>query len=84
MVPNLRHERVSLDLIHMRLLPYLDGERDQDALLDIMIELAEDGILAVQDKKEQPVTDKAQIREILGKELAVTLKKIAQDALLIG
>jgi hypothetical protein len=83
-VTNLRHERVDLtDTNRYYLLPYLDGSRDQAALMQILTELAGKGVI-----KESPhngaVTDTKQTGSALAQMLESDLRQLAQAALLVG
>jgi methyltransferase-like protein/SAM-dependent methyltransferase len=81
-VTNRRHEAVRLTDLSLRLLPLLDGTRDRGAITDALTALAVSGDLTVQ-KAGQPVTDSAELRELLGGEVGPALEALARDALLI-
>ena len=80
-VSNLRHERVKLDPVSQHLLPYLDGQHDQEQLLGILTGLVNNGELKLSDaeKESADAGDKAQI---LSKELALNLGWLGRAALL--
>jgi methyltransferase-like protein len=65
------------------LLAYLDGSRSRSDLLDIMIQSATQGLLAV-SQEGQPVEEPARQRSILAEELAHLLQQLMRAALLVG
>jgi methyltransferase-like protein len=81
-VVNVRHERVNLDEMSLYLLPYLDGTRSHDDLLDLLMNLVTEGVLRPKtaDNSEETAVDRAQ----LAQELQSLLTWLAQAALLIG
>ena len=80
-VVNQRHERVNLDKISGYLLPFLDGTRDQEALLDLLMQLVAEGTIQV---KAEMGEDTAVIRQHMAQELQALLDWLAKAALLIG
>ncbi len=82
-ITNLYHQRVDMGQFPRQLLVYLDGQRDYKALLDIMIQSAEQGLLEV-TQDEQPVEDAVSVRNILAEELDRQLYQMGQTALLVG
>ncbi len=82
-VANLRHERVELDSLSRLILPYLDGQLDRPALLEILVKFAEEGKVSLQENGER-VKDPVRLREMLTQELDRTLQWLARAALLVG
>lgn len=81
-VTNMRHERVELDDVTHQILLHLDGSHDRAALLDILTNLAADGIITVK-VDDQPVEDTNRVREVLTKRLEAHLQQLAKTALLV-
>ena len=83
-VTNLRHERVEVDPLNQYLLPFLDGSRDCNALIDLLLAgpVASGKLVVEQD--DRPVTDAATAREILNAELQGNLEWLAHAALLVA
>jgi methyltransferase-like protein/SAM-dependent methyltransferase len=83
-VTNLRHERVEIDELTRWLLPYVDGTRTFADLMDLLLAgpVAEGKLVAQQD--DQPLSDPAAVREVLGAELRENLKWLGKAALLVG
>jgi methyltransferase-like protein/SAM-dependent methyltransferase len=83
-VTNLRHERVELDPLNQYLIRHLDGTRDTEALVDLLLaEPVAGGKLVVQ-QDDVTVTDPALAREIVASELQSNLRWLARAALLVG
>lgn len=82
-VTNMRHERINLDKINFRLLPYLDGSHDRAALVDILERWVAEDTLDV-EKEGRPVTDAAEIRQVLSDLLALKLEQLGRAALLVS
>ncbi len=82
-VTNMRHERINLDKANHRLLPYLDGSHDRAALIDILESWVAEDTLDV-EKEGQPVTDAAELRQVLTEMLASKLEQLAHAALLVA
>lgn len=80
-VSNLRHERVNLDPLARHLLPALDGSRNHDELLDMLEELAKQGMLKT-EQDGRAVTNPATHRQLLRQELTATLHWLGRAALL--
>lgn len=80
-VTNSRHETLGLEPMSVFLLPYLNGENDRDALLTIMRELVQKGVVTLTDDDGQ-VTDAAAIHKILTQELEKNLRWLGRAALL--
>jgi methyltransferase-like protein/2-polyprenyl-3-methyl-5-hydroxy-6-metoxy-1,4-benzoquinol methylase len=83
-VTNLRHERVEVDPLNQYLLPFLDGSRDCDALVDLLLAGPVAGGKLVVEQDDQPVTDPVERREILSTELRANLEWLARAALLVA
>jgi hypothetical protein len=81
-VTNLRHERVDIDPLNQYLLPFLDGTRDCEDLVDLLLAGPVAGGKLVVEQNDQPVTDPIETREILGTELRANLEWLARAALL--
>jgi SAM-dependent methyltransferase len=82
-VTNLRHERVEVDPLNQFLLPYLDGSRDNNDLVDLLLAGPVAGGKLMVEQNDQPVTDPAEARAILGAELQANLEWLARAALLV-
>jgi len=83
-VTNLRHERVALDGFDSFLLYHLDGSRDRDALLDLLMAgPVAQGVLTLQPEGDGRATDD-QIRAILAAEMERRLDWLACAALLVA
>jgi methyltransferase-like protein/cyclopropane fatty-acyl-phospholipid synthase-like methyltransferase len=80
-VTNLKRETVGVVPFTRTLLQHLDGNNTHADLLKLMTQHVLDGDLKV-NKKDQPVTDKAEIETILKQEIEPALKKLASMALL--
>jgi len=83
LVTNLRHERVSLNPFEQRLLPYLDGTWDRDALVEAMSGLVVEGSLVLRED-DRRVTDPDEARSILGRQIDRAFTWLARAALLVG
>jgi len=83
-VTNLRHERVELDELNRWLIPYVDGTRTFGDLMEVLLAGPVAGGTLVAQEDDQPLTDPARIREVLGAELRENLKWLARAALLVG
>ena len=82
-VTNLRHRVVELGPFDRLVLGLLDGDRDGFALIDGLAEAVADGRFPlVQDG--QPVTDGFKVRQILGRSVDPSLRRLASSALLLG
>ena len=81
-ITNLYHERVKLDPLGAFLLPYLDGQHDHAALLELLIEgPVASGALRL-EHEGQPVRDPEQQRAMLSDEMERLLKWFAFAAVL--
>jgi len=83
-VTNLRHERVEVDPLNQYLLPFLDGSRDCQDLVDLLLAGPVAGGKLVVEQNDQPVNDPAEAREILTSELQANLDWLAHAALLVS
>lgn len=83
LVPSLRHERIELDAFSRQLLPYLDGQRDHEALFAVVSELAAQHRITIEEDG-QPVDDPGRSRAILAAELEANLRWLARSALLVA
>ena len=80
-VTNGRHERAALDLVHRIMLQYMDGQHDQEAILEKMMEHLNKGELVLrQNDKEIPADDTA--RQIMKQMIAEATQAMALNALL--
>jgi hypothetical protein len=82
-VTNLRHEVANLAPLEARLLRLLDGTRDRAALLDALLQGVREGELNI-SRGEQPVTEVAEVRDILGAFIDECLPRLARWALLLA
>jgi len=80
-VTNSRHETLALEPMSAFLLPYLNGENDRDALLTIMCELVQKGVVTLANEEGQ-VTGAEAIHTILTHELEKSLRWLGRVALL--
>jgi methyltransferase-like protein/predicted O-methyltransferase YrrM len=78
-VPNLRHERVDLDVVSYHLIGFLDGNHDQADLLKILTDLISDGVIELKTE-----VDQGKLPELIAKQLDSTLFGFANAALLVG
>jgi methyltransferase-like protein len=82
-VTNLRHRVVPLDDLNRFLLRHLDGSRDRDALVDLLLRWgSETGKVVLRHGK--PVTAPAEVRTVLAAALKGQLDTLARSALLVG
>ncbi|HEX9784123.1 MAG TPA: methyltransferase regulatory domain-containing protein [Opitutaceae bacterium] len=82
-VTNRRHERVELDNFGRQLLLLLDGEKDPDALVDSLTQLAVAGTLIVL-VDEKVTHDREIIRAIMPAQAEAKLLQLGRLALLVG
>lgn len=80
---NLRHERVLLDAAANIVLPLLDGEHDEAALRHALADAAAQGRVSIA-RDGAPVTDQAELGEIVGTMVPRVLEGIRRAGLLIG
>ena len=81
-VTNCRHEPVTLDLISLRILSCLDGKRDVEGILDVLVKQIKKGDLNIQfDGKA--VSDEEKIRDMLRTSISTVLPRLAQVGLLV-
>ncbi len=83
LVPSLRHERVELDPFSRQLLPYLDGQRDHEALLGVVADFAAQQRITIEEDGRR-VDDPRRFRAILAAELEANLRWLARMALLVA
>jgi hypothetical protein len=83
-VTNLRHERVELDPLSQFLVPYLDGTRTFDQLLELLLAGPVASGKLVAQQNDQSVTDPAAIRALLAGELQDNLGWLGRAALLVA
>ena len=83
-VTNLRHERVEVDPLNQYLLPFLDGSRDCQDLVELLLAGPVAGGKLVVEQNDLPVTDPVEAREILTDELQANLDWLAKAALLVA
>jgi methyltransferase-like protein len=83
-VTNLRHERVEVDPLNQYLLPFLDGSRDCEALIELLLAGPVAGGKLLVEQDDQPVNDPKEAREILSAELQANLQWLARAALLVS
>jgi methyltransferase-like protein len=82
-VTNMRHERVELDPLNQYLVPYLDGTRDAERLVDLLLAESVAGGKLVVEQDNAKVTDPAQVRAVVAAELHANLRWLAGAALLV-
>ncbi|MEO6809163.1 MAG: class I SAM-dependent methyltransferase [Isosphaeraceae bacterium] len=81
-VTNLRHQIIELSGFDRLVLRQLDGRRDWYALLDALDEAVTSGEFPIH-QDGQAITDNLKIRQILGKSLDPSLKRLASSCLLV-
>lgn len=83
-ITNLYHQRVELDGFDRFLVCHLDGSRDRQALLDLLLEgpVAQGTLTARRDG--EPVEDVKELKRLLVEELEFKLHGLARAALLVG
>lgn len=81
-VTNLYHQRISIDKGPARLLAHLDGKHDREALVDVMIGLAEEGVIEVSQDGQQ-VEDQEILQTALSDALDMQLDQVAKAGLLV-
>ena len=81
-VTNLRHRTVGLNELDRALVPLLDGERDQAALIDALVAAATTGALSI-PSADKPVRDEASVRPLVEAELPHALARILGNSLII-
>ncbi|MCV6637425.1 class I SAM-dependent methyltransferase [Candidatus Albibeggiatoa sp. nov. NOAA] len=79
MVVNMQCKSGELDVIATQLLPHLDGTKTQADLLNILLDLQKQGVLAVEGAQSE-----AAVRETFQMALTNTLQALAKNALLVG
>ncbi len=83
-VTNLRHERVELDPLNQYLLPFVDGTRTFDQLLELLLAGPVASGKLVAQQNDQSLTDPAAIRAMLAHELMENLRWLGRAALLVA
>ena len=83
-VTNLRHERVELDPLAQYLLPFVDGTRTAEELLELLLAGPVASGKLVAQQNDQPVTDPAAVRAVLAGELQDSLRWLGRAALLVA
>jgi methyltransferase-like protein/SAM-dependent methyltransferase len=81
-VTNLHQQRVTLNGISRVLLPLLDGSRDRDALVAVLVRLAAEGSLNVQ-QQGKALTHGPALEKVLRDALEENLPRLAKAALLL-
>jgi len=81
-VTNLWHERVSVNDTGRRLLCFLDGNNSRDDIFDHLMSEAKQGRLSVK-RNDAVVVDKADLRDVLVRNIDLQLSWAAHSALLI-
>jgi methyltransferase-like protein len=79
---NLNHQVVSVGDLDRVLLRLADGTRDRAALVDGLVAEAAAGALTV-NRGDEPVTDAAELRDVLAGALEPALERLARAALLV-
>ncbi len=80
-VTNMRHEMVDLLQLSIILLPHLDGKNDHEALLTILLKLAEQGDLELR-RDDEKVVEEVVVHKVMEKELEKNLQWLGRVALL--
>jgi len=84
-VTSRRGELLELDLIHRRLVRDADGTRTQAELVEsLAAHLEVEGHVLRRDGDDTPVTDPAEVRQVLGPAVEKALRNLAGFALLVG
>jgi len=81
-VSNMRHQRVNFDPMAMLLLPLLDGEHSQRALINAMKGWVDEGKISFENKDGKKLT-KAKLQSRIKQELNEQLRWFAHAALLV-
>jgi methyltransferase-like protein len=74
---------VSLNEFDRQLLPYLDGTRNRQALLEALMDRFRQGALRL-SQDETPITDAARAQDIMVEILDQQLPRLAKAALLVS
>jgi methyltransferase-like protein len=82
-VTNLRHEIVALNPFNRDLLPFLDGTRNHQALLETMMERFERRAFQI-SRQNESITDATKARQVLELLLKQQLPELARSALLVA
>jgi protein-lysine methyltransferase-like protein len=82
-LPTRRHRMLEVDNLHRELIRALDGNRDRQALIDLLAERVRDGTPLL-DENHQPVREPARVRELFANGLGRALEMLARNALLVG
>jgi len=82
-VTNQRHEMIKVDSLQRLLLQKLDGQRDNDQLLEMLVDFAAQGTLTL-ERNGQPITDRLELRDQLADRLNAGLRGLANAALLVN
>jgi methyltransferase-like protein/cyclopropane fatty-acyl-phospholipid synthase-like methyltransferase len=81
-VVNAHHEMFRLDPVAIESLKLADGRRDRAAILEVLIELAQQGRLLLQ-RGDEAIKAPEQVRAILSDQLDTVLTKLARLAILV-
>ena len=82
--PNQWHESVRLPPFEQTLLPFLDGTRDHEALLDAMQQAVLDGTLVVNGPDGSQLRNASLARKIVAQHLPKALQTLLDSALLVS
>jgi methyltransferase-like protein/SAM-dependent methyltransferase len=82
-VVNRRHETVTIDGNMRQFMPYLDGTRNREELLQLFMELSQAGKVQFCDENGTHLTDPKALESYLKKEQEAMLKRLAKLALLV-
>lgn len=82
-VANLRHKVIELSAFDRLVLGLLDGQRDGFALIDGLADAVADGRFPLV-QEGRPVTESFKVRQILGRSIDPSLRRLASSALLLG
>jgi methyltransferase-like protein/ubiquinone/menaquinone biosynthesis C-methylase UbiE len=83
LVTNARHEMITLGEFDRRVLQALDGTRDRNSIIKILMDLLDRGVLVAKEHNE-PVQDQDRRTAILERELPGSLKRLCNLALIVN
>jgi methyltransferase-like protein/ubiquinone/menaquinone biosynthesis C-methylase UbiE len=82
-VSTLRHRTIILGDFDRLILALLDGSRTHEQLVEEALGAVQRGEFSIQ-KKDQPVTDLSEARQVIVESLPIVLKRLGRAALLVG
>ena len=81
---NARHERIQLDELNRRLLPYLDGQHSLEHLRGLLAAWAQEGYIEIKSDVTIGVDREKNLEVVLDEVLHGKLKQLARASLLVG